>query len=352
MNKTIYKKRISDNELREMFSFLKILGRSGISLEESLELMKSNLGKSKGINFNKLATYINEGKNMHKALESIGVYDKFVLSVIEVYELAGNLPQCFEHLEKYYVSKIEIKSEVFKIFAYPVTVLISVLFLIGGIITYIIPQLAESFFSEGDVLPSDIKFVLGINSFINNNMYSIFVFISVISILILTLFSNERFKENFQKFIACKSLFSSINNKVYIKNFAWKIHILLNSGVDIYSAIGIVKSMERNMFYNTELTKVERAIFSGVNLTVAFKTTNLFDDLVVSYVSRGVETDNMANAFENIWILYDRYINEYIKKLKAVLQPVTILILGIVVALLAVFVMSITNVSNFVSEVS
>lgn len=352
MSKVTYKSKIKDENLRDVFSFLKLLSESGISLKDSLNLMGSSLSKGSSFNFKELINHMNDGKTMNKSLELIGIEDRFVLSIIEIAEMAGKLPQAFGELEAYYSGKLETRSELFKAFAYPCTVLISITFLIFGILTYIVPKIVGDFFVEGDILPVDLKLIMDINDIIRNNVFSIFAVTSIVIVLIMILASNANSKMIIEGYISDKSPFASIMKKIYIKNFAWKIYILLKSGMDIYSAIDVVKVMEKNLYYKRELEKMEEILLMGESITKAARATKICDEVVIAYIDKGNETDKMADAFENIWRVYERYLKEYIKKLKATLQPATVMILGIIVALLAMLVMSITDVSNFITEVS
>jgi type IV pilus assembly protein PilC len=77
-------------------------------------------------------------------------------------------------------------------------------------------------------------------------------------------------------------------------------------------------------------------VSNGVELSVAFKKTNRFDDVFVQLVETGEETGKIDDLMHKIADYYDQEVAVKIKGFSSLIEPLLIVIMGAVIGSIVV----------------
>ena len=112
---------------------------------------------------------------------------------------------------------------------------------------------------------------------------------------------------------------------------------LMRSGMPIVEALRITANTMTNVYYQRALTDVSEKVKVGVDLVVALeKYPKLFSPMVTEMIQVGEESGTMEKVLEEVANFYEADIDETMKNLSSIIEPVLVMVIGAVVGLLAV----------------
>jgi type II secretory pathway component PulF len=116
---------------------------------------------------------------------------------------------------------------------------------------------------------------------------------------------------------------------------------LLKSGVHISQAFTIVGETTRNRVYRAASFELARGITKGESISKGLaRRRSLFPEMLVHMVSIGETTGNLASTLTYLSDLYEGEVDEQTKNLSSSIEPVLMIIMGILVGLIAVSVIT------------
>jgi len=90
--------------------------------------------------------------------------------------------------------------------------------------------------------------------------------------------------------------------------------------------------MNNNNYYlKDRLFEVKKAILAGNNITTSFKNLNLYNDRFSILITVGEESGYLSENFLQISKILKEDFDYKLKKLLAILEPLVVLILGLIV---------------------
>jgi len=128
----------------------------------------------------------------------------------------------------------------------------------------------------------------------------------------------------------------SFINKVYLAQFTQAVALLSTAKVPLLNSIQMVKKMIRFVPLQDALEKVEKSILIGNSLSTSLKENTLFDNRIISLVKVAEETSQTEYVFKQLSEQYNQEVVQQSKTMTTVLEPLIILFVGIIVAVLLV----------------
>jgi len=125
-------------------------------------------------------------------------------------------------------------------------------------------------------------------------------------------------------------------SKVYLAQFTQAVTLLTSSKVPILNSIQMVKKMIRFVPLQDALERVENGILKGHTLSESLKESKLFDNRIVSLVKVAEETNQTEYIFNQLNIQYSQEVTQQSKTMATVLEPLIIVFVGVLVAVLLV----------------
>ena len=208
------KRAIKLADLSYLSRDLSIYLNSGISLIQSIDLLKQRYKNDKilGSFFESVATYLDEGKTFYLALDSQNVLKlpEFYKQSIKISENGGLLESVLLELATFLKEQDRIKKQVGSALAYPLFILFISFFMVGFMLSFIVPKITGIFAQIHQELPTSTKIVIALGDFFSNYYAFILLgFIFVIGGFILLLKKSKVFKYAFDKFCLKVPFFSS-----------------------------------------------------------------------------------------------------------------------------------------------
>mgnify|MGYP006278951923 FL=1 len=314
--------------------------KSGLNLNRSLLIIsrQTKNQKEKEI-YSNLLKNIESGLSLAEALKKEEAFTELFSSVIEAGEECGSLVEVLGSLEKYYKSREELKKEIKKASFYPLTVIAAVFLAAAFIFKFILPVFIDLFSDFSGELPLITVIFLKLSQLFDNYFILIIIFIIFLLSLIIFVFKSSFRRDLKSRFLLKLPLFSVFYQDLILTQIATYLSLLLKSGLNIISALELLKNIISDYHYQSFLNKTVLNISKGASLTDCFADSKFIPEYFYYLLMTGEETAQMEIMLERAGDYYYHKLEDEIAKMLQYLEPFLITLTAIFVALLAAAVM-------------
>ncbi|HCH66714.1 MAG TPA: hypothetical protein DFR83_28180 [Deltaproteobacteria bacterium] len=130
-------------------------------------------------------------------------------------------------------------------------------------------------------------------------------------------------------------IFGRVNRLVAVSRFCRTISTLLDSGVPILSAIAIVKTVVGNDIIADAVGKVGENVREGQSIAGPLKASGQFPPMVTHMITIGEKTGELEAMLGKVADSYDQQVENTLRGMTSLLEPLLIVVLGGVVAFIA-----------------
>lgn len=279
---------------------------------------------------------IDAGLAFSQALErQSSIFPPYFVSMIRSAEVTGNLDKVTGFLADYLEKEAALVGKARSAMIYPFIVigLFAVVVLI--MLTFVFPQIVPVFQQSGVQLPAFTAFLLGLGTFLSKWWIGLVVLLVILVIIVLDYLKTPEgvaFKDDLK-------IRLPIVKRIYVPltltRFASTTSMLLKGGVPITQAIEIVGQTIDNVIYRDLLHKVAEEVSQGEKLGDAIaKSPDHFPPLVSQMISVGETTGKIDQMLIRISDFYGREADSLVGNLVDLIQPVLMIGIGIMVAVL------------------
>lgn len=349
------------------FSFA---GLKGISLKERIVfiedlaiMLKSGVGLSRGLN---IITTQTRNKKFHAILEDISravesgtplnvamakypkVFSDIFISMVKVGEVGGNLEKSLGYLSVQLEREADLKTKTKGAMIYP-AVILSAMLIIGVLMAvFVLPKLTGIFKEFKAGLPFTTKLIIAFADFMSAHAIIViggFIALGVGFVLGLKTRAGQRAMDWFLlHFPATKE----IDKKINIARFARVLSSLLKSGINMVEGLQVSGEALENSYYRESLQLASNEVKLGKPITETFeRNEHLFPFIIVQMLKVGEETGNLETILEQLAMHYEDEVDNTMKNISSIIEPLLLLVIGGVVGFLALGLISpIYNISQ------
>lgn len=334
LNKDIGPKKIDSRTMSFFLKQLSLLLNSGISLYESLNIIKrQGTDKKLGKAISQVISGLEKGLDPYEAFFLAREYfSPLVLAFVKTGTKTGSLGKILRELSDFIFEESKNKATVKQAMTYPILVLLVSIFVIIAIIKFVMPSFIEIFNSSETPLPLATRILLGFSKFFAENHLLIFLCLALLVLIFLLMRTDNKKRLMIDRFIFNFRPLRVINRLRVEYQFTSIYYILRSGDIETINSFEILADSFKNTYVKESLLGIKDEINKGSSLSKAFVKAEIFSPLLISMVEIGEET---ASLDESMKKANDYFANEYIfriKKLTSLAEPVLIIIMGLLVA--------------------
>lgn len=281
----------------------------------------------------KLSSSILSGQSFYQALNQYPQYfNKIFCNLINVGEQSGTLGVVLNELAQYFTKIESQKRKVKKALLYPAIVLIVTFIVIIILLLLVIPQFEIMYTSVCATLPGYTQFILQLANFTKKYCGVIFILFTV---GIFGIKFEYRYSQKFNKYIDKRILklpiVGSIINYSIIARLIKTIWLAFKSGIPLLEAINISYGVVQNYWYLVAMQNITKLLNNGQSLHEAMQEQEIFPIQIIKLIAVGEETGALDLMLEKIAKIYTDKLDYIIANLNSLLEPMIMLILGVLV---------------------
>jgi len=329
---TSFRGRRGSIPLMEITNGLGMLLKAGLPLDRALKSIANAVKDDKSKQFlSIIEAEIREGHSFSSALEKrVDVVGELYVSMVKAGEVAGKLDESILRLSQHLEHNKELKDNIITAMLYPIILLVVTLVSIVILMVMVMPRFKQLFLDMGGEVPAVTQLFLDISDQMSNNG----IYILMLLCVLLLIFQALKRHEAFAVWIDAKSLkipwYGSLVEKIQMTKFAQTLSLLLKSGVSIQRSLEISQNVIANRFIKEDINNKAKLLNEGESFSSTIGTR--FPLLTQQMVRIGEEASELETTLDSIANIAQQDVDRNIKRVLGIVEPVIIVVLGVIVA--------------------
>jgi MSHA biogenesis protein MshG len=263
------------------------------------------------------------------------VFPSLITRMVQVGENSGNLEQAFEQLAAYLEFEKHTREQVKSALRYPSFVVIAIGVAIAILSLFVIPAFEKVFASFGAELPLATRIILAVSDF------SVTYWAHILGGMAVAFFAFKRWRKTksgayrWDKFKLRLPIIGSILLRSTLARFARAFSMGYGSGVPLVQSLAFTARALENHYIGTKLDEMRNHLERGETLTRSAASLHIFTPLVLQMLSVGEETGSVDAMLNEVADFYEREVEYELKNLTSAIEPILIVVIGIMVLVLA-----------------
>lgn len=332
--------------LQEQILFTKRLGmilRSGMPIMEGLHMMgQESRTKSSAYIYRSLAIDVSSGQTLSDSLNKFpSVFGEFGINIIKIGERSGTLHENLEYLAGELKRKQTLKRKVIGALVYPAVIVFATVGITVMLTVYIFPKILPIFESVKADLPLSTRALMKISSFLSADGIWLVVGLIVAVVAFVALLRIKHVHVAVDAILLKTPLFGKLSKLYNLTNITRTMSLLLKSDVRIVESIELVANSTKNLIYKRELMRARERLIQGQNISSQFtQRRDLFPPLLSQMTRVAESTGNLSGTFDFLSGMFEEEIDELTKNLTTLLEPILMIVMGLVVGFIAISIIS------------
>lgn len=329
--------RRSSIAMREFLVFnqeLATLLRAGMPLVQSLELLKRRVTSPL---FRTVLDDVHEkvrgGSALSDAFAAHGsLFPSIYTASLVAGERSGNLDAVLRRFVEYTKVIATVKRKTVSALVYPAILISLALILVGIIVLRVVPAFSDFYASFGAELPFVTRVIVWISDFIRGQYLLIVVGLVAAVVLFLGWIRRPGQKARFDRLVLGVPFVGEIASKFATSQMSRTLATLLGGGLPLVHALDIAAKSVGNQFIARELDVVSARVREGVSFSSALEARRVFPEVAVKMAEVGESTGALQDMLNTVADFYDEEISTNMERFITLVEPVLLVIMGIVIA--------------------
>lgn len=323
---------------QEIFLFNRQVARLlqvGIPLLQILSLLETTSNNRALKRYVKtLIENLEDGFSLSEALQENSFYfSKFHCSLIQLGEKTATLGLMFDRIAVYQEKHLKLKAKIINAMVYPMIVLVIATLVFIVLLVGVVPQF-EQFFLDADAkLPLLTVLVIYLSKHIG--FICLNCGLSLLLLCSLFIFLKKRYpiiNRKLDGYILKVPIVNSIISKIIIARISRALSTALEADLPLVEALHIIADISGNFIYRSAILLSCDYIRDGEGFYQAFSRHKLFPPDLLQLIKIGEISNCLSEMLNNVADLYEEKMNYFTENLSVLLEPILIVVLGLMVA--------------------
>lgn len=335
-------KKIKDKDIILFNQELVALIKAGYPILKSLETIAA---RARNIHVQEILTKAAGEVRLGKALSEAflpyeGIFGTVYTASLMAGEKSGNLPGSLGRYIQYAKIIAQTKSRIRSAMTYPTILLLFSLVLMSILVNFVLPQFADFYRSFEAEMPAVTRALMSTAVFLNAHWYLLAGAAAVGAILFMKMRKRPAFRVRLDRMKLRVPFGGTIWLESGISLFSRSLGLLLEAGISLLAAVGIAIQAVPNAYLVGRMKNVPDHIKNGETLSGSLTKSGALPALALDMVRIGESSANLQGMLADMADFYDERVRGKIETLVSLIEPVVIIIMGLIVAgmLLAVYI--------------
>lgn len=315
---------------QEMATLLK----AGMPLVQSLDLLRRRVTTPL---FRTVLDDVHERVRAGAALsDAFGAHGALVPSIytasLVAGERSGNLDSVLRRYVEYTKIIATVKRKTVSALVYPAILVSLALALVSIIVLKVVPAFSDFYASFGSELPLVTRIIVAISDALREHWLLILLGIVGAVVAFVAWLRQPGQKARFDRIILGIPMLGEIARKFATSQMARTLATLLGGGLPLVNAIDIASKSVGNQFMARELDVVSARVREGVSFSSALEARRVFPEVAVKMAEVGESTGALQDMLNTVADFYDEEISTSMERFVTLVEPVLLVMMGIVIA--------------------
>jgi general secretion pathway protein F len=345
------KRRIGEDQIANATRELSTLIRAGLPLDRALGVLIS-LAEGEPIAelLGNVRKEVNGGASLADAMESQGgAFNRFYINLLRAGEAGGALEVVLERLAEHMEKSKDLRDAMLSALIYPAILIVVAVTSIFILLGYVVPQFTELFEDVGQVLPLPTRITIAVGEALQSYGWVVLLVVAAGIWAIRRQLDHPGGRRRWHARFLKLPLAGAMITRIEVARFTRTLGTLLHNGVPLLKALSIVKDSIGNQVIADGIERVAGSLKEGQSLAAPLAEAALFPPFAIHMIRVGEESGRLQELLLQVADIYDRETQVSIKRTLSLLEPVLILVLGVIIAAVIISIlMAILGINQLV----
>ncbi len=347
-----YFQRVKQDELMLFTRQFYTLFKAGVSMDTILATMVKQIkGRTLRNALVRIRADVAAGATLSQAFgRHPKIFNEMYVSMLAAGEEAGVLEEVLQNLSQLLEKDFEIQKNVKGATLYPKIVITVLIFAVIFLMSYVVPRFVDFYSRYGAELPIPTRVLIAISMFFRHYWYVALGVAAALYIGFRRFAGTQVGRMRLDTLKFRLPVFGPLALKVANARFGHILSALYRSGLSMPRSLEVVSTVIGNAAYSQELQEVRTQIQRGASLSEALASGHYFPPVIVETTAVGERAGALGEMLSTVAQHYDMEVAQTIRNLTTLLEPILLVCIFGMVALLALSIfLPIWNMSAVIS---
>lgn len=242
--------------------------------------------------------------------------------------LAPLLIQLAEERERAAAQKAKLRAAL----SYPLGILLVALTISLALMIWVVPTFQQIFESFGATLPAPTQFVIALSAAVIHGALPALICLSVVIVtVIFGVRRSHTLRLAFDRLLLTLPLIGPLFRLLAIARWSRGLGLLHQAGTPLAEAFEVLLGITHNAVFDRATVEIARRVRRGERLNDAMRATGCFTAAVIQPIAVAEESGSLEMMLHDLAALNDRQVNDRITSFASLLEPLMMVILGVLV---------------------
>lgn len=319
--------------------YLSLMLKVGTDLLSAINILIEDFQKPAVRNFlMSVRQNLSQGQQFYLAFAAYPqVFSPVFVNLIRAAEQSGTLQSTFEQLTGQLQRDEEIRKQIRTAMVYPIILLVVATVIIVFLSLFALPRISKVFADTAITPPLFSRVVFAFGGFIGDHVTAIaLVVAALVATFYFAIIRSVTGRLLLQRTLASTPVVRNIYRDLAVQRFASTLSSLMRAGLPIIESLHITADVVGVDSFRIALRRIaDEGIARGMSIADSFRRETAFPAVITNLVAISERAGHMDEVLDTIADFYATNIQASIKSLVTFLEPVLLLLMGAMVAVVA-----------------
>lgn len=351
--KTSSKRKITQEDITVFTRQLSTMIKAGLPLMQAFEIVARGHGNpSMTEMLMEIRGEVEQGSSLSRAFSNHPKYfDRFYCNLVAAGETGGVLESLLDKLAIYKEKTQAIRKKVKTALTYPVSVIAVAIGLVFVMMIFVLPAFKEVYANMGAELPALTQTVMDMSDFFVSYGWMVLIALGFAIYGFLKLKARSiKIQRRMDAILLRMPIFGDIVRKGTIARWGRTTATLIAADVPLVDVLDSTAGAAGNLIYEEATREIRTRVIQGLSMTSGMRATELFPNMMLQMSSIGEESGSLDDMLNKAAEFYEDEVDNAVGRLSAMMEPIIIVILGLVIGtLLVAMYLPLFNLGNVVA---
>lgn len=333
--------RVSLGDLANSTRQLATLLSSGLPLMEALSvLVEQEESQALKSALSSVRDAVREGASLAESLKADPkIFSPLFVNMVSAGEASGTLEITLARLADFLDDQVKFRGKFAAALAYPALMTVIGVGVLFFLFSFVLPRVVGMFEDMQQQLPFMTIALLWLVRVISSGWWVILIVFGASFYYLRRYFSTPAGKVQLDERMLRLPVFGNLIKMIAVSRFTRTLGTLLHSGVPTLAALDIVQSVVGNSVLAAAIHRARENVREGESIADPLRRSGLFPPVVIQMVAVGEKSGELEKMLLKISDSFERSVDTRITALMSLLEPVIILVMGLVVGFIVIAIM-------------
>jgi len=337
----LFKPRVKKPELMLLTSQLVIMCRAGVDLADALQNVSANCrNPTLKTAMSEIVDDVTQGKSFSVAMRRQShLFGEAYVASIAAGEASGKVADVLARLADVLKNEIQLQSTVKSAMAYPIILIAVCLIVIVALLLFVLPNFEQVFLDMGVTPPASTQLLLMISGELRQNFWMWGTACLGVMFLAYQFLWTPAVRRTASNFALRMVLIGHVLQSLIAGRLFVMLGTMLQSGVPLIQSLQLCRSAMGNICYQELLDDMQNEVLNGRGIGRVLNSATFVPAGVAQMVGSAEQTGKMGTVMTLVGEYYESEGQRRIQELAKLLEPMIIIVMGVVVAFVVASIM-------------